>query len=197
METHRPRRPRTPRVLGTALMLFMAWHGAATAANGQTPSQEWRVEAAFLYNFAKFVEWPAGSSVSGSAPLTFCLMGAGPLQSALEDSLAGKAINGHSLVVRQIGRAEDAPNCQVAFIGGDERKRLPALLEALNGAAVLTVADFEQFASRGGMIQLIKEENKFRFAVNVDAVNRHGLRVSSRLLQLAEVVHNSGVKDKP
>jgi len=184
-------------VFRTALMLLITWQGAANTASGQTQSQEWRVEAAFLYNFAKFVEWPAGSSVSGSAPLTFCLMGAGPLQSALEESLAGKAIDGRSLVVRQIGRAEDAANCQVAFIGGDERKRLPALLEALNGAAVLTVADFEQFASRGGMIQLIKEENKFRFAVNVDAVNRHGLRVSSRLLQLAEVVHDTGVKDKP
>jgi hypothetical protein len=184
------------RAFGTAVTLLMAWQGAALS--GQTLWQEQRVEAAFLYNFAKFVEWPGDSGVSGSAPLTFCLMGAGPFQRAVEESLAGKTINGHLLVVRRIDGPEEAPSCQVAFIGWDEKKRLPEVLDALNGAAVLTVADFEQFASRGGMIQLIKEANKFRFAVNVDAVHRHGLRVSSRLLQLAEVVRDSGAaKVKP
>lgn len=191
--THRPARVRA----ALAALLFLA-QGAANTASGQTQWQEQRVEAAFLYNFAKFVEWPNSAGAPGSDPFTFCLLGAAQLEGAVEESLAGKAINGHLLVVRQIGRAEEAPNCQVAFIGWDERKRLPAVFDALNGAAVLTVADFEQFASHGGMIQLIKEGNKFRFAVNVDAVNRHGLRVSSRLLQLAEVVHDSAAaRGKP
>jgi len=193
---HRPARPRTLRASVTALTLLMAWQGAMRTGQAQEPEQ--RLKAAFLYNFARFVEWPGDASVSGSAPLTYCVLGSGPLHSALEESLAGKAINGRPIVVRQMARPEDALACQVAFIGLDEKKRLAEVLAALNGAAVLTVADFEQFASCGGMIQLIKEANKFRFAVNVDAVHRHGLRVSSRLLQLAEVVHDSGaVKSKP
>jgi len=151
-----------------------------------------------LYSFARFVEWPDASSAPASTPVTFCVLGSAPIEDALEQSLVGKTINGHPVLMRRIGRPEDTLQCRIAFIGSDERKRLPAVLDALNGAPVLTVADFEQFAGHGGMIQLIKEGNKFRFAVNVDAVTRHGLRVSSKLLQLAELVHESGaVRSKP
>jgi hypothetical protein len=126
------------------------------------------------------------------------VLGFAPLEDALEQSLAGKTINGHPVLARRIGRPEDALQCQIAFIGWEERKRLPTVLEALNAAPVLTVSDLEQFASHGGMIQLIREGTKFRFAVNVDAVTRHGLRVSSKLLQLAEVVRESGTaRSKP
>jgi hypothetical protein len=182
----------------TLLVLILGWQGTAGAAEAQTPFLEMRVEAAFLYSFARFVEWPDDYSASASTPVTFCVLGLAPLHDALEQSLAGKAINGRPVLARRINRPEDALQCQIAFIGWDERKRLPAVLEALNGAPVLTVSDFEQFASHGGMIQLIREGNKFRFAVNTDAVTRHGLRVSSKLLQLAEVVHESGTaRSKP
>ncbi len=175
----------------TLLVLVLGWQGTAGAAEAQTPFLEMRVEAAFLYSFARFVEWPDDYNAPSSAPVTFCVLGFAPLEEALEQSLAGKTINGRPVLARRIGRPEDTRQCQIAFIGWDERKRLPAVLAALNGAPVLTVSDFEQFASHGGMIQLIKEGNKFRFAVNVDAVTRHGLRVSSKLLQLAEVVRES------
>ena len=195
--THRLARARTRSILA-AVMLFVVGQGAAYTADTQTQGQEQRIEAAFLYNFAKFIEWPAGFNSSDSDPFTFCVFGSGPFQQTLGESLAGKSINGRALLVRQISRPEDATHCQVAFLGGGEQKHLLAVFEALTGTTVLTVADFESFASRGGMIQLIKEGNKFRFAINVDAVNRHGLRVSSKLLQLAEVVHEGpGERGKP
>ena len=182
----------------TLLVLMLGWHATAGAIEAQTQGLEMRVEAAFLYSFARFVEWPDDSAAPTSTPVTFCVLGSAPLEDALEQSLVGKTINGHPVLMRRIVRPEDTLNCRVAFIGSDERKRLPAVLEAVNGAPVLTVSDFEQFASHGGMIQLIKEGNKFRFAVNVDALTRHGLRASSKLLQLAEVVHDSGaVRSKP
>jgi hypothetical protein len=182
----------------TLLLLMLGWQGMAGAAEAQTQFLEMRVEAAFLYSFARFVEWPDNYSAPASTPVTFCVLGFAPLEEALEQSLAGKTINGHPVLARRIGRPEDTLQCQIAFIGWEERKRLPAVLAALNGAPVLTVSDFEQFASHGGMIQLIKEGNKFRFAVNIDALTRHGLRVSSKLLQLAEVVHESGTaRSKP
>jgi hypothetical protein len=189
---------RAPGAFKALLALILGWHLTAGATEAQTQSLEMRVEAAFLYSFARFVEWPDDSSAPASTPVTFCVLGFAPLQDALDQSLAGKRINGHPVLARLIGRPEDALQCQIAFIGSDERNRMPAVLAALNGARVLTVADFEQFASHGGMIQLIKEGNKFRFAVNVDALTRHGLRASSKLLQLAEVVHESAaVRSKP
>lgn len=178
-------------IVKTVLALVLCWHGTAIAAGAQTQSFEMRLEAAFLYNFARFVEWP-GDSGAASTPVTFCVLGSDEFQDVLEQSLAGKTINGRPVFARRIGHAEDTLQCRVAFIGWDERKHMPAVLEALHGAPVLTVADFEQFASHGGMIQLNKQGNKFHFAVNVDAVTRHGLRVSSKLLQLAELVHESG-----
>jgi hypothetical protein len=182
----------------TLLVLVLGWHLTAEAVMAQTQWLEMRVEAAFLYSFARFVEWPDDPGASASTPVTFCVLGSAPIENALEQSLAGKMINGHPVLTRRIGRPEDALQCRIAFIGWDESKRLPAVLAALNGAPVLTVADFELFASHGGMIQLIKEGNKFRFAVNVDAVTRHGLRASSKLLQLAEVVHDAGaIRSKP
>jgi hypothetical protein len=78
--------------------------------------------------------------------------------------------------------------CQIAFIGWAERKQLASVLDVLAGSPVLTIADFESFARRGGMIQLIKEGNKFRFAINLGAANRHGFHISSKLLRLAEVI---------
>jgi hypothetical protein len=174
------------------LVLLLGWCGAAAIAGAQAQSLEMRVEAAFLYSFARFVEWPDDSGAAANTPITFCVLGSAPLHDAMEQSLAGKTISGHPVLSRRIGHPEETLHCQIAFIGWDERNRLPAVLEALNRAPVLTVADFDKFAIHGGMIQLIKAGNKFRFAVNVDAVTRHGLRVSSKLLQLAEVVHESG-----
>jgi hypothetical protein len=180
------------RIVKTLLALVLFWHATAVAAGAQSQSLEMRLEAAFLYNFARFVEWPNDSGAPSSTPVTFCVLGSAEFQDALEQSLAGKTLNGHPVLARRIGHPGDTLQCRVAFIGWDERKHMPAVLEALNGAPVLTVADFEQFASHGGMIQLNKQGNKFHFAVNVDAVTRHGLRVSSKLLQLAELVHESG-----
>jgi len=175
---------------GTLLAVALVWSGAALGAEAQTRYLELHVEAAFLYNFAKFAEWPADTTALRSGPVTFCVLGSEPLHSALEESLAGKSINGRPLVSREIESPQEALACQIVFIGWEDKKRVREALDALDRAAVLTVADSDSFARRGGMIQLIRQGNKFRFAVNVDAVNRHGLRISSKLLQLAEVVRD-------
>ncbi len=81
--------------------------------------------------------------------------------------------------------------CDIAFIGGAEKKRMDEVLDAFAGAGVLSISDLNQFARRGGMIEITKNADKFAFAVNIDAVNRNGVRISSKLLQLGEVVHQS------
>jgi len=153
------------------------------AAEPPTASLELQVKAAFVYNFAKFVEWPAASA-TGDRPLTFCVAGAEPLYDVLKQSLSGKTVGGRHTVVRRIENRLGNEHCNVIFLGGD-RERLAETLASAGWNGALTVGDSDHFAERGGMIQLIKEEDKFRFAINVDAVNRSGLRISAKLLQLS------------
>ena len=162
-------------------------------------SLELQVKAAFLYNFAKFVEWPADVRSDGSSgSLTFCVFGDEPLFSALTQSLAGKTINGRALVALQADGPQRAQRCDIAFIGVAEKKRMDEVLDAFAGTGVLSISDLDQFARHGGMIELTRKADKIRFAVNIDAVNRNGVRISSKLLQLAEVVHQSpGLRGKP
>src|SRR5258708_35820191 len=174
--------------LGLGASLAVATH----AADARADTLELQVKAAFLYNFAKFVEWPSDArSVSASGSLAFCIFGDEPLFFTLTQSLAGKTINGRALVARQAGGPPGVQRCDIAFIGGAEKKRMDEVLDAFAGAGVLSISDLNQFARRGGMIEITKNADKFAFAVNIDAVNRNGGRISSKLLQLGEVVHQS------
>jgi len=194
------RRPRRGMCSGSGLALaLVAAHfglGAGRVRAAEPPPDlELQVKAAFVYNFAKFVEWPEDPAHANS-PITFCALAGEPFADALEQSLQGRNINGRVVVVKRITKAQQAHRCHVLFLPGIEKKRLEEYLGELAGWSVMTVGDTGQFAARGGMIQLIKDANKFRFAVNVDAVTRVGLKISSRLLQLAEVVHESGGAEK-
>jgi uncharacterized protein DUF4154 len=169
--------------------------GAARAAEDRAESLELQVKAAFLYSFAKFVDWPINPAGT-TTTITFCVLADQPLFESLEQSVRGKNINGRSLAARQMGGPEDMHRCQLLFLGASSKKRAGEILDKLGDASVLTVGDSEQFTQRGGMIQLTKDASRFRFAVNVDAVGRAGLKISSKLLQLAEVVHDSEAKRK-
>jgi hypothetical protein len=166
---------------------------AVVAGESQAELLELQVKAAFLYNFAKFVDWPPDS---GSAPITFCTFAGDPISEVLRQSLSGKTINNRPLATRQFPAPKDAQNCQVVFISGYSKKQLAGAVASLPGGGTLTIGDSDQFVVSGGMIQLMKGSNKFRFAINVDAVNRNGLRISSKLLQLAEVIRESGEPGK-
>jgi hypothetical protein len=179
----------------TMVVLGLGWTMTfvAVAAEPHDVPIEIQVKAAFIYNFAKFVEWPGNAGVSA---ITFCVFGDELLAGALERTVTGKTIEGHILVVNRNPDPSNAAHCDVAFIGGNGTKGTDDLLQAVARAGVLTVGDGERFAQGGGMIQLIRQDNKLRFAVNVDSVGRYGVRVSSKLLQLAEVVHESGRKGR-
>lgn len=169
-------------------LLFRLADGTAMAAADKPDSLELQVEVAFLFNFAKFVEWPGVSAASDA--VTFCVSGDPALFATLEDSLQGKKVNGRAAAAREIGESGDASRCQILFFGADKKRTLE-FLDRLAGVNVLTVGSSDQFARHGGMIRLIKDGNRFRFSINLDAVNRTGLRLSSHLLQLAEVTHDS------
>jgi hypothetical protein len=157
------------------------------SARAQSVS-EYEVKAVFLYNFAKFVEWPPDLSSNVNEPFVIGIVGRDPFGDAVEQSLLRNTLNGRALAIRRFKREQDARGCQILFISASERKRLQALLASLQGDPVLTVGDTENFAKAGGVIAFTLEDNRVRFEINVDAAQRAGLRISSKLLSLAKIV---------
>jgi len=142
-----------------------------------------QVMAAMLYNFAKFVEWPADSFSSDSG-ITFCIAGKSPLNNPLQQ-MQGKPVKGRTVSVRQIARPDDVAGCQILFISLSEHGRLPVYLRQTNHRSILTVSDLERFTAYGGMIGFYEEDNRIRFEINPEAVQKSRLQISSHLLNLA------------
>jgi len=152
---------------------------------------EYEVKAAYLYNFGRFVEWPAKVSPTKENPLTVCVLGHDPFGPILDATLAGETINGASVVAKRISKIEDAANCHILFISSSEADQLKEILPALEKMSVLTVSDMPQFARRGGMIEFVLDGNKVRFEVNLAHAERVGLALSSQLLKIALRVRTS------
>lgn len=157
----------------------------------QSKLPEYEVKAAYLYNFGKFVEWPATASSSKDNSFSICVLGQDPFGPALDAALAGQSIDGKNVVARRISRPQDAVNCRIAFISTSEENRLKDVLEALDKAAVLTVSDIPQFSTRGGAIQFVLDGKKIRFEVNLTNATDAGLTLSSELLKVATAVRRN------
>ena len=149
--------------------------------------QEYKVKAAFLYNFTLFVEWPAEAFTGNDSPLTVCILGKSPFGDAL-DSLRGKTVKKRKLVIRQINRVEEMGNCHVLFVSTSEKMHLPNILAAVKNQNVLTVSDMDRFAQAGGIINFITLEDKVRFEINLKAAQQSRIKISSQLLKLARDV---------
>lgn len=175
------------RLVSLALMSVFLNNSAGVRAWAQTVN-EYQVKAAFLYNFAKFVEWSPDAFSSGSASLVVGILGDDPFGSALDQTISGKSINGRQFTIKRLKWGQNLRDCQVLFISASERKRLPQILESLKGAAVLTVSELSNFSQQGGMITFILEENKVRFVINTDVAEQARLKISSKLLTLAKTV---------
>jgi hypothetical protein len=173
-----------PAVVAAMVLSVALFSAANVEADASAP--EYEIKAAFLYNFAKFVEWP--NLGQASAPMVLCVLGKDPFGSILDQRIQGKMINGRLLVINRVTRIEDAMTCQVLFISASEKQRLPEILERLQKASVLTVGDMGEFAEEGGMISLKMEGARVRFDINLAAANRARLKISSKLLQLASAV---------
>lgn len=164
---------------------------AGPVALGQTKPNEYQVEAAYLYNFGRFVEWSAKSTTGQTSTFTICVVGEDPFGQALDAILAGETIGNQRLAARRISTSQMSENCQILFISSSEASRLNKIIEALDKRAVLTVSDIPQFSQRGGMIQFVLEENRIRFEVNLTATQHAGLTLSSDLLKVATVVRKN------
>jgi uncharacterized protein DUF4154 len=175
-----------------ALALLIAAAGEIPTGAQVNPPVEYEAKAAFLFNFVKFVEWPPDAFQSERSPITLCVFRYDPFGSTLDEVIAGQTLNNRRLVVQRINRPLDSKPCQLVFVSNREEKHLPEILKSLEGASALVVGEGEDFAEHGGTIQYFLENKQLRFAVNVDAVQRARLTVSSKLLALARIVHDVG-----
>lgn len=150
------------------------------------PPTEYQVKAAYLLNFARYVEWPAAKLAPG-APLQFCVLGRDPFGGALS-AFDGRQVQGHEARVRRIDDAERAGECHVLFVSESEERRVPGLLRGLAAQPVLTVSDIDGFAEAGGAIGLFNEDERVRFDINLTMLQRAGLKASAQLLRLGRNV---------
>ena len=160
---------------------------AAFCAGAPVNRTEYQIKAAFLLNFARFVEWPM-SAAGASDPLTFCVLGRDPFGGALDEALEGQSVHGRPVRVRLVADIPALPSCQAVFLPGSETYRSAEVLESLRDSSVLTVGEAKDFALRGGVINFVMQEGKVRFQINVAAAARARLKINFRLLQLAVII---------
>ena len=159
----------------------------AVGAQAQSAT-EYQLKAAFLFNFAKFIEWPPGSFPDATAPLRICIFGRDPFGDQLRNITNEKTVNKRKLEVSQVADLLHAKSCHILFIASSEKASMKQILEGLGGASVLTVGDCKGFAEQGGMINFVLENDRVQFEVNRKAAEQAGLKISSKLLSVAKSV---------
>lgn len=169
-----------------AVALVLLWPAGGVLRAQPSASPEYLLKAAFLYNIAKFVEWPATPSSNPQAPLTFCMVGEA-FDGAIE-SVEGKQIQGHPIAIKRDPPMPTAKDCQLLFISETELGKSAAFLTAVKDSPVLTVCDTRRCTERGFMVNLQLTDNKVAIEINVDAVQRSTVKVSSQLMKLAHLV---------
>jgi hypothetical protein len=157
---------------------------------GQNPPSEYQIKAAFIYNFARFVDWPDQAFPSADSPMIIGVLGKNVFGNDLQQVIgAAKPVKGHSLQVKEFDSVAEATNCQVLFISASEKNRFAKIISQLNGTSVLTIGEADNFIADGGMINLVIVDSKVRFQINNDAAKKAGLTISSKLLSLAIADH--------
>jgi hypothetical protein len=147
-----------------------------------------QVQAAYLYNFGKFVKWPTFAPANQSGSFIICVLDQDPFGDTLQSTLSGETVAGKPVVVKRLQKAQQASACHILFIGASEVRDLSGILSSLDQAAVLTVSDMPDFSKRGGMIQFVFEGNRIRFEINLEGAEKSHLVFPSELLKVAATV---------
>jgi len=147
-----------------------------------------QVKALFLFNFTKYVEWPAEAFTSPTAPLVIGMVGNPELAEPLRKLAAGKTVNGRLIEVRSIPAADSTNRCHILFLGDVQPSILPELLQPWRGEAVLLVGEQENFTRLGGIVNFGLRDGKVRIEINTAAAEESGLKLGSKLLGVADLV---------
>lgn len=164
-------------------------------SRADTPG-EYQLKAAFLFNFAKFVQWPTTSFSSPQSEFDICILGDDPFGKSIDDVLRDKTVGEHHVAILRCKNPTEVSHCQIVFVSSSEKKRVSEILASLKSANTLVVGETDGFAESGGAIQFTLENQRVHFIINVDAAEHAGLQVSSKLLALARVVREASSNRK-
>lgn len=165
-------------------MLFVA--NPSMAAQTARAS-EYQVKAAFLFNFAQFVDWPAEAFPSSDTPLVIGVLGEDPFGSFLDQIVANERLRGRLFQVRRYATVDEITTCHILFINRSAGDRPEVILAGLKQRPIVTVSDADGFTQRGGMIRFVTDRNRIRLEINLGAVDAAHLTISSKLLRVAEI----------
>jgi hypothetical protein len=192
------------RVRATIAILPILLAGAMLNAQSTSGSSEYLIKAGFIYNFANLVQWPSTSFAQSDSPITIVILGEDHFGTTLDHVLEGKKVNSRSFVIKRARTVSELQRalgpqkeCQILYVSSSEMPHLSEAIQILKGAPVLTIGETPGFARSGGIINLILEDNKVRFEVNVQAAKEADLNISSRLLALARIVPSPGEGRRP
>jgi hypothetical protein len=171
-----------------AVALLVPVQAMAPAQAG--PVLENDVKAAFLYNFAKYVEWPDTAFPTGTFRL--CVIASTDFVRRVDETIAGETIAGRPVTRESPASPEGARGCNILFVARGEPGRAGQLLDAVRGSHVFTVGETPDFLSQGGVVTFVREGDRVRFDVNLGEAQRAGLTISSRLLRVARTVSPNG-----
>lgn len=169
------------RLLCGALLLL-------TLAPAHAAPSEYELKAAFIYQIARFVEWPvSNATVNAGASLRLCVLGGNPFGPSL-DTIRGKPVNERKMEVSLLDMSADTGECDMLFVAAPAEKNLERIIALSRGSSMLIIGDTQGFAQRGVMVNFFPEDGKIRFEINSAASRRAGLKISSQLLKLARIV---------
>jgi hypothetical protein len=172
----------------SVLALWLCLAAPALEARTAEAPREYQVKAAFLYNFAKYVQWPPDGAAARTRTFAITILGEDPFGSSLDATLEGKTVGNVKIVLRRAAHAGELETSQIVFISDSERAQIPDILRRLEGQATLTVADTDHFAERGGIIRFRVDGDRVALDINPVAAERARLKISSELLKLARIV---------
>lgn len=172
--------------LARIVVLTLVVSGVKLLPLSASPSDETQLKAVFVLNFAKLTEWPTGGTVDGNT-FTIAVLGKAP-SATFNKLLKGQTVHGRAVTVKQIDNVRQVKESQLLYLSDVERQRLPGILKEVGQQSVLTVSDMTGFCEAGGMIGLVPVQNRLGFEVNLAAVRKARLSVSSQLLKLAKAI---------
>jgi hypothetical protein len=162
--------------------------GLATGLAQDLVAKEYQIKAAYLYNFAKFVEWPEQCFTNSQSPLVIGVFGHNPFGDELNAIAKDHKINGRDIVIKTVATVAEAGGVDLMYFSASEDGRVAETLAALKHLPVLTVGETDKFAMSGGIIKLVREADKVHFEINAAAAEQQGLKISAQLLKLAKPI---------
>lgn len=174
-----------------AFAILLAWCIASPSMHAAQPrtkaSREYEVKAVFLYNFARFVEWPVERGKDAEV-FVIGVLGDDPFGELLDEAVRGERVGSRRLQVKRVAGIEEATQCDQVFIARSEQHRLGEILKQLGTRPILTVSDIPQFAEQGGIVGLVSSGGRTKIRINLEAAKAAELSISSKLLRPAEIV---------